>query len=100
MIARIWHGVTTAAQADEYVEFLKRTGLPDYAATAGNRGVYLLRKIEGDQAHFLTLTFWDSVEAIQKFAGDNVEKAKYYPDDAQFLLELEPFVQHYEVLNL
>ncbi len=99
MIARIWHGVTMAAQADEYVEYLKQTGLPDYAATAGNRGVYLLRKIDGDQAHFLTLTFWDSVEAIQKFAGDNVEKAKYYPDDARFLLELEPFVQHYEVLH-
>ncbi len=99
MIARIWHGVTMAAQADEYVEYLKQTGLPDYAATEGNRGVYLLRKIDGDQAHFLTLTFWDSVEAIQKFAGDNVEKAKYYPDDAQFLLELEPFVQHYEVLH-
>ncbi len=76
MIARIWHGVTTAAQADEYVEYLKQTGLPDYAATAGNRGVYLLRKIEGDRAHFLTLTFWDSVEAIQKFAGGDIEKAK------------------------
>lgn len=99
MIARIWHGVTPATKADEYVEYLNKTGLPDYAATEGNRGVYLLRNIEGDQAHFITLTFWDSRQAIEKFAGAEIEKAKYYPDDAKFLLEFEPFVQHYEVMN-
>ncbi len=99
MIARIWHGVTPASKADEYVEYLNQTGLPDYAATEGNRGVYLLRKIEGDQAHFITLTFWDSKQAIEKFAGHDIEKAKYYPEDAQFLLEFEPFVQHYQVMN-
>ncbi|CAG0962034.1 hypothetical protein ANRL3_00939 [Anaerolineae bacterium] len=99
MIARIWHGVTPATKADEYVEYLNKTGLPDYAATEGNRGVYLLRNIEGGQAHFITLTFWDSRQAIEKFAGAEIEKAKYYPDDAKFLLEFEPFVQHYEVMN-
>lgn len=99
MIARMWHGVTPASKADEYVEYLNKTGLPDYAATEGNRGVYLLRKIEGDQAHFITLTFWDSKQAIKKFAGQDIEKAKYYPEDAQFLLEFEPLVQHYEVMN-
>ncbi len=99
MIARIWHGVTPASKADEYVEYLNKTGLPDYAATEGNRGVYLLRKIEGDQAHFITLTFWDSEQAIENFAGHDIEKAKYYPEDAQFLLEFEPLVQHYQVMN-
>ena len=99
MIARIWHGVTPAAKADEYVEYLNKTGLPDYAATEGNRGVYLLRKLDGDQAHFITLTFWDSEQAIEKFAGHDSEKAKYYPEDAQFLLEFESRVQHYQVMN-
>ncbi len=99
MIARIWHGVTPVSKADEYVEYLNKTGIPDYAATEGNRGVYLLRKIEGEQAHFITLTFWDSKQAIEKFAGQDIEKAKYYPEDAQFLLEFEPLVQHYEVMN-
>ncbi len=99
MIARIWHGVTPAGRADEYVDYLNRTGLPDYRATEGNRGVYLLRRIEGDQAHFLTLTFWDSEAAIRKFAGEEIEKARYYPEDAGFLLELEPTVRHYEVLS-
>jgi heme-degrading monooxygenase HmoA len=98
MIARIWHGVTPATKADEYFQYLKKTGLPDYDSTEGNRGVYLLRRLEGDQAHFLTLTFWESEEAIKKFAGEDIEKARYYPEDAQFLLEMEPTVKHYEVL--
>jgi heme-degrading monooxygenase HmoA len=99
MIARLWHGVTPADKADAYYEFLKGTGLSDYAATPGNRGVHLLRRIDGDQAHFLTLTFWESEEAIKNFAGDDIEKARYYPEDPQYLLEMEPNVTHYEVLG-
>src|SRR5262245_42042448 len=98
MIARIWHGVTQAAKSDEYLDFLKRTGVPDYQATEGNRGVYVLRNINGDGAHFLTVSFWESFQAIRRFAGDEVEKARYYPEDKDFLLEFEPRVQHYEVL--
>ncbi len=99
MIARIWHGVTPAAKADEYVEYLNRTGLPDYRATEGNRGAYLLHRIEGDEAHFITLTFWDSIESIKKFAGEDVEQARYYPEDKEFLLEFEPTVKHYQVME-
>jgi heme-degrading monooxygenase HmoA len=97
MIARIWHGVTPAAKADEYYAYLRRTGLVGYKATPGNRGTYARRRIEGDQAHFLMLTFWDSLDAVKAFAGPDVEKARYYDLDAQYLLELEPTVQHYEV---
>ncbi len=98
MIARIWHGITPTAKADEYFEYLKKTGLPDYEKTEGNCGVHLLRRIEGDQAHFLTLTFWEDVASIKKFAGEEFEKARYYPEDADFLLEFEPLVKHYEML--
>lgn len=98
MIARIWHGITPASKADEYVEFLHRSGVQDYQATEGNRGVHILRRIEGDQAHFLTLTFWDSVEAIKRFAGEEYEKARYYPEDQEFLLEFEETVIHYEMV--
>ncbi|HXF84512.1 MAG TPA: hypothetical protein VNK49_03905 [Anaerolineales bacterium] len=98
MIARIWHGVTPASKADEYVEFLNKTGVKDYQAVEGNLGVYVLRRIEGGQAHFLTLTFWDSVEAIKEFAGEEYEKARYYPEDKDFLLEFEEQVAHYEVM--
>lgn len=98
MIARIWHGITPTSKADEYVEFLNKTGVKDYRATEGNLAAYVLRSIEGGQAHFLTLTFWDSVESIKKFAGEDYEKARYYPEDKDFLLEFEEKVAHYEVM--
>jgi len=97
MIVRIWHGITAAAKSDEYLDYLNRTGVPDYQATQGNRGVYVLRRIEGERAHFLTLSFWESIEAIKGFAGPDPERAKYYPEDEEFLLAFEPTVEHYEV---
>jgi heme-degrading monooxygenase HmoA len=87
-----------AAKADAYHEYLLRTGVADYAKTAGNRGVYVLRRQEEEVAHFLLITHWDSVEAIKRFAGEDYERARYYPEDDDFLLEREPFVTHYEVL--
>jgi heme-degrading monooxygenase HmoA len=98
MIARIWHGKTQASKADEYHKFLQATGIPDYQKTEGNQGITVLRRISGDEAHFLLITLWDSKEAIQRFAGQDIERAHYYPDDKDFLLEFEPFVDHYEVL--
>ena len=98
MIARTWHGITPASKADEYLEYLHKTGVIEYQAAPGNRGVYVLRRIEQDQAHFLLLTFWDSVTAIQQFAGADIDKAKYYPEDTDYLLELEPTATHYEVM--
>jgi heme-degrading monooxygenase HmoA len=98
MIARAWHGVTPAEKADEYLDYLNKTGIPDYQKTEGNRGVYVLRSIQGDQAHFLLISLWESYAAIRKFAGENIEKAHYYPEDSMFLIELEPTVIHYEVL--
>ncbi len=99
MIARIWKGRTPSSQAEEYFEYLKKTGLQDSRSTNGNQAVYILRRIEGDEAEFLFLSLWDSIAAIKRFAGDDYEKAKYYPDDKNFLLELEPAVRHYEILN-
>ena len=98
MIARIWHGRTAAHKADEYLEYLNKTGIPDYQATEGNQGVYVLRRMEGDEAHFLLLTLWQSRDAIVKFAGSDVEKARYYPEDRDYLVEFEPTVTHYEIL--
>ena len=53
--------------------------------------------MEGDTAHFLMVTFWESEEAICAFAGDEISVAKYYDFDKDFLLELEPYSTHYEM---
>ncbi|HEY7637624.1 MAG TPA: hypothetical protein VH763_18915 [Gemmatimonadales bacterium] len=98
MIARTWHGRVPAAKADEYFDYIQRTGIADYKRTPGNRGVYVFRRIEGGEAHFLLTSLWDSLDAIRRFAGNDVERARYYPEDTAYLLELEPKVTHYEVL--
>jgi heme-degrading monooxygenase HmoA len=99
MIARTWHGMVAESKAEAYHQFLLRTGVPDYRATPGNRGVFVLRRVSEGRAHFLLISLWDSWEAIKKFAGDDVERAYYYPEDKDFLLEFEPCVTHYEVLE-
>ena len=99
MIARIWHGVVPKEKADAYYNFLKKTGLKDYKCTKGNQGVQVLRKEGNSQTHYVLITFWDSYESIKDFAGEEIEKARYYPEDKEYLLEFEPFVKHYEVLE-
>ena len=101
MIARIWHGKTTSAKADAYMkEYFLQTGLADYQGTEGNLGVMVLRKDQEGEADFLMLTLWESEEAIRKFAGDDINKARYYPEDKKYFEEeeLEPNVAHYNVL--
>ncbi len=98
MIVRIWHGRVPQEKAAAYREFLKRRAIPDYRGTPGNLKVYILEREEGEVTHFLTVTFWESLEAIKAFAGEDYEQAKYYPEDKDFLLEFEPRVVHYTVV--
>jgi heme-degrading monooxygenase HmoA len=99
MIARIWHGKTTSARADACTEgYFIQTGLADYQAAEGNRGVVVLRKDENGQADFLMLTRWDSDDAIKKLAGDDINQARYYPEDKKYFDEMEPHVVQYQVL--
>src|SRR5712691_3503755 len=92
LIARVWHGATAAARGDAYAAYLETTGVQDCRATPGNRGVQVLRRSVGDEAHFLFISFWESMDAIRAFAGADVERARYYPEDRTYLLELEPKV--------
>jgi heme-degrading monooxygenase HmoA len=97
MIARIWRGRTSASHSDEYLLLLEKTGLRDYRATEGNRGVLVLRREHEGVAEFTILTLWDSMDAIRRFAGDEPDRARYYPEDPKYLLEMVPFVDHHEV---
>ena len=97
MIVRMWHGITRAADAPEYLRFLEARAVPDYRSVPGNLGVQILHRIEGDRAHFLTVTWWETRAAIAAFAGTDIEVAKYYPEDRRFLLEFERTVTHWDV---
>ena len=74
-----------------------QTGIAGYQRTPGNRGAWLLWRIEGDRAEFVTMSLWESRSAIEAFAGQDIGKAVFYPDDEQFLIERDLTVQHYEV---
>ncbi len=97
MIARIWHGRTKAEDFERYSDFLIKRAIPDYRNTEGFIKLIFLRKKEEDVAHFTLITFWKDINAIKKFAGEDFEKAKYYEEDKEFLLEFEEKVEHYEV---
>jgi len=97
MIARIWHGRTKIEGFEEYTEFMKSRAIPDYQNTEGFVKLTFLRKVDGNVGHFKLITFWENLEVIKNFAGEDFEKAKYYPEDAKYLLEFEEKVTHYEV---
>lgn len=99
MIARSWHGIVPKEKKQAYYEYLENTGLHDYRNTKGNKGVQVFCRDEDNETHFLLITFWDSYQSIKEFAGDDYEKARYYPEDEAFLLELEPYVKHYQILE-
>ena len=98
MIARIWRGATKAEDAEPYLDYLHRTGFTEYRDTSGNRGVLGLRRIVEGRAEFLLVSLWDSEDAIRQFAGDDIEKAVFYPEDEGFLVERDERVSHFEVV--
>jgi heme-degrading monooxygenase HmoA len=100
MIARIWRGATRKTDASAYVDYLRDTGLREYRATPGNRGAWILwREVGEERAEFLTLSFWESRDAIRGFAGDEIDRAVFYPEDDRFLVERELTVEHYTVVG-
>jgi hypothetical protein len=95
MIARIWHGAVPASRGGEYLDRMRKVAIPDYKSIPGNRGAFCLHRVEGDLVHFDMLTFWDDIDAIKRFAGNDFQLAKYYDFDRSFLIELERHVRHY-----
>ena len=86
-----------ASRADEYAELMKERAVPDYSSVDGLKKLVFLKDVKADVAHFLLVTHWDSMESVKKFAGENPEKAKYYPEDDEYLLEKEETSALYQV---
>jgi heme-degrading monooxygenase HmoA len=93
----MWFGRTKAEDYDAYLGYLEESGVAALKETAGNRGVMVLRRIEGDEAEFGVVSFWDSIEDVKAFAGEDVDVARYFPDDERYLLEFTPKLKHFEV---
>jgi heme-degrading monooxygenase HmoA len=99
MIARLWKGSVRREDADVYAEYIRATGFTAYGETDGNRGAWMLRRDSSDRVEFITLSMWESVEAIRAFAGEDIEAAVLYPEDERYLIDGESSVTHHEVID-
>lgn len=99
MIARIWRGATSADDGEAYLAYLERTGLAEYRRTPGNRGVLALRRTVDQRAEFLLLSLWESEAAVRGFAGDDIGRAVFYPEDDRFLIQRDEYVDHFDVVH-
>src|SRR5438874_903428 len=97
MIARVWNGATRAADADRYLAHLNRAVIPELVKIDGHRGVQVLRRPNGDRYEFVVITFWDSKDAIRRFAGADTEAAVVAPEAQALLIDYDRRVTHYDV---
>jgi heme-degrading monooxygenase HmoA len=100
MIARTWRGAVKTSDAAAYAAYIDETGMKEYAATPGNQGAYMLTRERGKLTEFVTLSLWDSVDAIRAFAGEDYETAVFYPEDDRYLVERDTTCTHYEVASM
>lgn len=98
MIARVWSAQTTQIQASDYVEHLKSQVLPSLRTTDGFEGAMLLQRSIRSGIEILVITFWQSVDAIRGFAGDDLEGAVIADEAATLLTQFDRRVRHYEVV--
>jgi heme-degrading monooxygenase HmoA len=97
VIARIWRGAVREQDGDAYAAYMEKTGVRGYAATPGNRGVYMLRRNVDGNVEFVMFTLWDSLDAVKAFAGEDYERAVFYPEDDRYLVERDERSTHFEV---
>lgn len=100
MIVRLWRGRSAAAEAEAYSEFLRECAYPDYGEADGNRGWMLLRRPLGEFVELMLVSFWDSMDALVKYAEGDPDRPKYYPEDRAALVDPPDRVDHFEIVDL
>lgn len=100
MIVRTWHGCVPLQHRQGFADHLAVTGVQHAKATAGNCGAVVRQELQGDYAHFFLATYWESLEAIRLFAGENYQQAVTYPDDEAYGLISDPYVFQHRVTEI
>jgi heme-degrading monooxygenase HmoA len=96
-IARIWRGRTTAAKADEYAQYLHEHGFKPLVKKA--LGVQMFRADREGESRFVTISYWESVEAMSRFAGPDPRRIHHLERDAEFLIELPQSIEILEIID-
>jgi len=97
MIARHWRGWTKPANAEAYEALLTTKVLPGLWEVPGYRGGYVLRDDHADEVEFAVINFFDSLDAVKQFAGENYTVPVFEPEARALLARIEPAAVHYEV---
>lgn len=98
MIARIWSGRATPANADRYHRHFSDDVAPQLKEIPGNRGAYLLRREVDGKVEFVAVTLWDSLDTVKQFTGPDPAVAIVEPAARAALSDFDPDVRHYEVV--
>lgn len=94
----MWRGWVLTEHVDAYVRYIDRTGLAAYRGTPGNLGAQMWTRDLGDgRSEVTTVSWWASIDVIRGFAGEDIERAVFYPEDDAFLIERELTVTHHFV---
>jgi heme-degrading monooxygenase HmoA len=101
MISRIWRGWTNHQNADAYEELLLTEIFLGIAKRSiqGYRGIHLLRRDVDDEVEFVTIMWFDSLDAVRAFAGENYEVAVVPPKAKQLLSRFDSRSAHYQVIE-
>ena len=99
MVARIWEGRTKIEHSEVYTKIIEERDIPDYKKTKGFIKLTFLKRSDNEFTYFKLLTFWSDLEVITNFTGPNLEEAKYYDEDEQYLLDFPGSISHYKVFS-
>lgn len=100
MIAREWKAKCPIYRKEDFIQYLYQTGIKETSETLGFKGAQIFnRNIENKKVEITFISYWETLESIKSFAGDNIEIAKLYPEDSKYELEPDNFVIHYEVIE-
>jgi len=98
-VFRCWWGATAEEHADAYGRYVALTGMMAFRRARGCKGAWTLRRVRDGRAEFLVLSLWDSMDAVRGFAGENPERAVFYPEDERYLTERDETVEHWQVVQ-
>lgn len=98
MISRLWHGWTKRENADAYETLLRNEVLPGIHRVRGFKGAEVLRRSVGNEVEFVTITLFDSLEAVKEFAGEDYEVAVVLPQARKLLSRFDARSAHYETV--
>lgn len=100
MISRIWHGFTSVENSDRYEAMLRKDVLPGIGRVAGYKGAQLLRRNHETEAEFVTITYFENIDAVIAFAGKDYTKAVIHPEAGKLLTHYDQRSAHYELIDL